>query len=282
MNTKSKWSIGSEVKSQSGDSFILLKRWRNETNSHYINEVKCIKCGSIFTTTRLNSCYCFECKKNNTRLSRIGNIYGIYEILSYEGSKILKSGETLYYKVRCIKCGNISIKTWNTIQKGRFGCENCYHLRKNEYQPPTLTSTKNSVKSFYKNGAKRRNLEWNLSDEDFSNLIFDKCFYCGAEPKEYNSDKFANHTNLPFKRNGIDRIDTSKGYSMENCVTCCETCNRMKLNYSQSDFINHIYKIKNYWDLKRSTTIPFGSTLQANGKGSGELLTDNAEDEEIV
>lgn len=26
MNTKSKWSIGSEVKSQSGDSFILLKR----------------------------------------------------------------------------------------------------------------------------------------------------------------------------------------------------------------------------------------------------------------
>lgn len=63
MNTKSKWSIGSEVKSQSGDSFILLKRWRNETNSHYINEVKCIKCGSIFTTTRLNSCCCFECKK---------------------------------------------------------------------------------------------------------------------------------------------------------------------------------------------------------------------------
>ena len=56
----------------------------------------------------------------------------------------------------------------------------------------------------------------------------------------------------------------------------------MKSNYNQSDFINHIYKIKNYWDLKRSTTIPFGSTLQVNGKGSGELLTDNAEDEEIV
>ena len=63
MNTKSKWSIGSEVKSQSGDSFILLKRWRDKSNSHYINEVKCIKCGSIFTTTRLNSCHCFECKK---------------------------------------------------------------------------------------------------------------------------------------------------------------------------------------------------------------------------
>jgi 5-methylcytosine-specific restriction endonuclease McrA len=44
-------------------------------------------------------------------------------------------------------------------------------------------------------------------------------------------------------KNGIDRIDSNKGYTMDNCVSCCWTCNRMKGNMTQQNFLEHISKI---------------------------------------
>lgn len=38
--------------------------------------------------------------------------------------------------------------------------------------------------------------------------------------------------------NGIDRVDNSLGYVADNCVPCCEACNRAKLQMSSTDFIN--------------------------------------------
>lgn len=54
----------------------------------------------------------------------------------------------------------------------------------------------------------------------------------------------------------------------ENCVSCCWTCNKMKNNFSQKEFLEKINKI--YCNFKSSTTIPQGSTSQANGDGNGE------------
>jgi hypothetical protein len=80
--------------------------------------------------------------------------------------------------------------------------------------------------------------------------------------------------------NGIDRIDSSKEYSVENCVPCCKKCNIMKNVYSMTDFIDQVHKISNFQKLKESsTTIPQGSTLEASASGSGKLLI---EDEDIV
>lgn len=76
--------------------------------------------------------------------------------------------------------------------------------------------------------------------------------------------------------NGIDRIDSTKGYSADNCVPCCSKCNRMKLDHSIEDFKNHISKIYNHF-VKGSETIENTSTndgseqstSQANGGGNG-------------
>lgn len=46
--------------------------------------------------------------------------------------------------------------------------------------------------------------------------------------------------------NGIDRIDSSKDYSSDNCVPCCSRCNIMKLNIPYSEFLDSIKKIYNY------------------------------------
>ena len=124
----------------------------------------------------------------------------------------------------------------------------------------------------YQDNAKNRKHLFNLSFDEFNELISKNCFYCNSEPsipdsKEYQEYKIKNQTDL--KINGIDRIDSNIGYQLDNCVSCCSICNLMKNNLIQKDFLKHIEKI--YYFSKSSTTIPKGSTLQANGGGNGTL-----------
>ena len=84
--------------------------------------------------------------------------------------------------------------------------------------------------NIYKKNAKKRNIDFNLTKEDFYFLTQQKCHYCG-DMKEYN---------------GIDRIDSNKGYELNNCVPCCEICNKMKLDYSYDFWIDHMKKVIKY------------------------------------
>ena len=57
-----------------------------------------------------------------------------------------------------------------------------------------------------------------------------------------------------------------KGYTIDNCVPCYSKCNLMKSNFKKEDFLQHISKI--YKFSISSTTIPKGSTFEANANGS--------------
>lgn len=43
--------------------------------------------------------------------------------------------------------------------------------------------------------------------------------------------------------NGIDRIDNSKNYTPNNCVPCCEVCNKAKRHLSYVEFKNWIQRL---------------------------------------
>ena len=47
----------------------------------------------------------------------------------------------------------------------------------------------------------------------------------------------------------LHRKNSNIGYTIENCVPCCEMCNRMKLNYDINTFYKHIYKIYHHKSL---------------------------------
>lgn len=99
------------------------------------------------------------------------------------------------------------------------------------------------IYSYYKNKIETDNIknptkkqkEFKLTIEEFSNLIHQRCYYCGELPSADNvwnkSGKRKMDDSL-IKINGIDRIDSNKGYTADNCVACCPQCNRMKLDYS--------------------------------------------------
>lgn len=95
----------------------------------------------------------------------------------------------------------------------------------------------------YKRGAIKRDLEYSLSEEKFNELIVGKCFYCGD--RFTNIKKGQGKTSGDFIYTGIDRIDSSLGYTESNSVSCCWMCNNMKNNTNIEIFISHIHKIYN-------------------------------------
>ena len=84
--------------------------------------------------------------------------------------------------------------------------------------------------------ASRRSIKWELSEKDWINLATKNCFYCESEPSNMILE-------YGFKYNGLDRIDSSKGYFLSNVVTCCKICNRAKGDLSQKDFYDWSKKL---------------------------------------
>lgn len=82
----------------------------------------------------------------------------------------------------------------------------------------------------YKATAKRRNIDFNISRDDFDKLWNKPCHYCGNE----------------IVGIGIDRIDNSVGYNTDNIVPCCSWCNKMKLTFTKEEFIDKCKKIVDF------------------------------------
>ena len=90
--------------------------------------------------------------------------------------------------------------------------------------------------SQYKKNAAERSFKFELSDEEFLQLTTCDCHYCGIAPKQFFRKNIGNG---PYVYNGIDRKDNSVGYTMENCVSCCKTCNYSKGTLGEDEFIQN-------------------------------------------
>lgn len=43
--------------------------------------------------------------------------------------------------------------------------------------------------------------------------------------------------------NGIDRVDSSLGYTVDNVVPCCKLCNQAKNNLSKQEFVDWVKRV---------------------------------------
>jgi hypothetical protein len=90
---------------------------------------------------------------------------------------------------------------------------------------------------FYKH-SKLVSVPFELTIEEFNDLSHQNCYYCGAPPDyEYHP------SNGVFVGNGIDRIDNTKGYTMDNVVPCCPICNAMKNALTLDEFLSQSVRI---------------------------------------
>lgn len=93
-----------------------------------------------------------------------------------------------------------------------------------------------------KRDAKSRGIYFDITFEQFLKISSKNCYYCNIPPLQMC--KYEN-TYGDYYYNGMDRVDSKKGYIIDNIVTCCWNCNKAKSSLSQSDFLNLIENIYN-------------------------------------
>lgn len=114
-----------------------------------------------------------------------------------------------------------------------------------------------------KNRCKNKNLEFLLTKEQVKSIITKNCCLCGAKPnmtpalihtvkrkhkQKYTDDLLKDLTEhaMQFKCNSLDRIDSSKGYIIENVQSLCNECNKRKSDSTDKEFIEHCTRIVNF------------------------------------
>jgi hypothetical protein len=88
--------------------------------------------------------------------------------------------------------------------------------------------------------ATKRNLEFNISVEDFSALLRkNRCHFTGEELVHFphkRSDIDSKQVEIPSNYLTIDRLDSDKGYVLSNVVLCGHALNQLKSRMSNAEF----------------------------------------------
>ena len=118
-------------------------------------------------------------------------------------------------------------KTWRrslasqVSQKKYHSSERCKLYQKN------WNASAEGRYSHYRSSAKSRGIDFTLTIEEFKIFWQKACEYCGDSIETIS----------------LDRIDSSKGYTLGNVVPCCSVCNFMKLDHTKEFWVNHMKKV---------------------------------------
>ena len=163
---------------------------------------------------------------------RFGKLVALDFFRKKEGSK---QYSVIVWKCICDCGGTTNVRAGHLI---RGAIKSCRCLL-GEKRPKNTAF--NMLYSRYKRSSFRRKLEFTLSKSEFTAIVTQNCHYCGAFPTQKSLAKSGKYAAKDlFLYNGIDRINSLVGYTIENIVPCCGICNRAKYTMSYEDFKNWI------------------------------------------
>jgi 5-methylcytosine-specific restriction endonuclease McrA len=117
--------------------------------------------------------------------------------------------------------------------------------------PRPIEAARNRVYKFYRAGAIRRGLAWELSKEIFFDVTQRQCHYCGVAPGRV-SRTFRGGV---FTYNGVDRPDNDRGYTEDNVVACCSICNHAKHIMSYDAFNAWLQRVTEHRSMLTDTVV---------------------------
>ena len=182
-------------------------------------------------------------KDYNLVVGKTRNAQTLLEYLGYNDK-----GRPIF-KIKCNTCTNEYIGAYyNFMDIRKIGncCSKCKNQLYKRYPKLSLSDAQvGIIFSNYKSRAKIKKLEFNITKEEFKKLIFSNCEYCGIEPSGFRLDRIKSkkEINNAAYSNGLDRLDSSGGYILDNVVPCCEDCNKAKRNLTKKQFLNLITRI---------------------------------------
>jgi hypothetical protein len=139
------------------------------------------------------------------------------------------------------------------------GCNRAFRLPKGEAGLSVLYNHR------YKARARRAGLPFSVDRDTFRKLVKKSCYYCGRLPSRV-AKTVSKHSRFVY--NGLDRVDSSKGYTLDNVVTCCRDCNIMKMDKSQDAFLNKIRRVHRH--MFNSSYLNIAEDLMKIGKKRGD------------
>lgn len=193
-----------------------------------------------------------ERRQSHNRVDMTGRIYNYWKVLEPDIEK--SKGKALYWKSECLKCKTVYSVWGANIRSGLSKqCAKCGNGHGHELQKGQIRTKRTPEESAYhylynqlKKGAKKRNLKWELTREQVRRLVTSSCAYSGHAPSlicfplKHQGLSRKNETEAKIVRGGIDRVDSSKGYTMDNVVPCCTTCNTAKMSMSAEAFEKYL------------------------------------------
>lgn len=177
--------------------------------------------------------------------------------------KFVKNGKktsTMYWDCKC-DCGNDFRATSYGLISGNTKSCGCFKVR------PELKDKdreRRIGRAVYNSNIKDKNKRKFESETDIPFKIWFEmsqkaCFYCGLESSNEQKDVKRGKliTDTIFYYNGIDRVDSSKSYALDNVVTCCKYCNWFKLDDPTQEFLRRAFKIYDHFNLDRDDYLIF-------------------------
>jgi hypothetical protein len=182
-------------------------------------------------------------KKISERFNiEIGTKFSSLEIIGTAESRKIGNTFRKMFKVKC-KCGEKFDTPGTSLRTGKIkSCSACAWAERSE-----VVRIKTQAETVFTkrilNRAKKKNIEVTITAEEYIRKAKENCAYCGDKAKEANGTARIGENLLEI--NGLDRVDSSHGYTESNTVSCCRICNTMKASLSKEDFLKHIEKIHN-------------------------------------
>lgn len=97
------------------------------------------------------------------------------------------------------------------LKKNTVKCPEKKRLHRNKIEQKSRRSLTGRFTQARYRAEKERGLDWGIAKSEYSELIKLPCHYCKGEINETGA--------------GLDRIDNTKGYLLDNVVPCCGSCN---------------------------------------------------------
>lgn len=183
---------------------------------------------------------------------RTGDKHGRLVVLSHAG----KDHRNKHLWLCLCECGNEKVVVSDNLSSGKSnscGCLSAEFLAKKGNQYGLYDDREVALLKVQYHHLKKRNnnkgFDGLISFELFSLLSKSPCRYCGLDYSKEIKDRLNGSkkkkrlSDHVLKCNGIDRIDSSKGYTEENSVPCCKYCNTAKNTMTEGDFFKWIKKV---------------------------------------
>lgn len=161
-----------------------------------------------------------------------------------------------YVTRTCPDCGEVKQVRGTSNHKKNSLCRRCSNIRTlpiriAKHTLPGNEAAENKKVNSYRYAAKARGIEWLLSKMEALDIMSKNCFYCGSGPCMVARNYYHNGElgESIFICSGIDRIDNDGSYSVENCVPCCTSCNKAKLDKTTGEFIAWIKRVHAHLNL---------------------------------